>query len=126
MKQRGKTHYNIVEFICEYANDISSLPTDVYADSTAYIIEDGNFYILNHNKKWLRKKSQEESNLEQKVKNLEQINSNLISENIMLKEESENSRFQFASPLKWLTVVIWNLHPHRIFLTKNPFFLTKL
>lgn len=99
--QKGKVHYNVVEYICEYSTDIDLLPKEDFVGSTAFVIEDGTTFILNHNKEWVRKKTVFEENLEKDVENLMQLNydltttnNDLISENILLKAENENIKNQ--------------------------------
>ena len=51
----GKIHYAINHFVCDTANDILDLPVDlIWVGSTAYIIENGDTYMFNGQKKWVK------------------------------------------------------------------------
>lgn len=111
--QSGHATYGIKEYICDTITDIDSLPIDDKAGSTAYVIEDGNTYILSHSHEWKKKKtftngSSEE--LETKVEELEKqiftlttANESLVTQvqeltesNIILTNEKVNLESQKA------------------------------
>ena len=51
----GKIHYAINHFICDSASDIPDLPIDlIWVGSTAYIIDSGDTYMFNGQKKWVK------------------------------------------------------------------------
>lgn len=48
-----KPFYNAASFICDFQSDVENLPTNRGTGSTAKVLENGNFYILNSNKEWI-------------------------------------------------------------------------
>ena len=48
-----KPFYNAASFICDFQSDVANLPTNRGVGSTAKVLENGNFYILNSNKEWI-------------------------------------------------------------------------
>ena len=54
MSINGKPAYGVAEYVCDYTSDIEKLPTNCSAGSTAYIIEDGSYYIMNSLKEWVK------------------------------------------------------------------------
>lgn len=53
INRSNRPFYNMAEFLCDYETDVASLPTGVGAGSTARVVENGNFYILNNQKLWV-------------------------------------------------------------------------
>ena len=49
----NKAIYGTVKFLCDYQSDVANLPNNRKPGSTAYVIENGNRYILNSNKEWV-------------------------------------------------------------------------
>ena len=49
----NKALYGTVKFLCDYQSDVANLPNNRKPGSTAYVIENGNRYILNSNKEWV-------------------------------------------------------------------------
>lgn len=45
--------YNAADFLCDYESDVANLPTNRGAGSKAYVIENGNRYILNNQHQWV-------------------------------------------------------------------------
>lgn len=56
LRQGGRVDYNYKEFFVDTEADIASLPTDntVCPGSVAYVIDNGQVYILNNEKKWIK------------------------------------------------------------------------
>lgn len=48
-----KPFYNAASFICDFQSDVANLPTNRGVGSTAKVLENGNFYILNSEKQWI-------------------------------------------------------------------------
>lgn len=53
INRSGKPFYNMAEFLCDYETDVASLPISCGPGSTAKVVENGNFYILNTLKQWV-------------------------------------------------------------------------
>ncbi len=53
INRSNKPFYNMAEFLCDYETDVASLPTNVGPGSTAKVVENGNFYILNNQHEWI-------------------------------------------------------------------------
>lgn len=52
---RGKRpFYNVAEFICDYQSDVANLPTHKGPGSVAYVVENGNKYVLNSQHQWIK------------------------------------------------------------------------
>ena len=51
--------YGIQKFVLDTDSDITNLPVDIKPGSSALIINSSNIYVLNHEKKWIKIKSNE-------------------------------------------------------------------
>lgn len=51
--RENKPFYNMAEFLCDFQTDVASLPTNCGPGSTARVVENGNFYILNNQFQWV-------------------------------------------------------------------------
>lgn len=54
VNRSGKPFYNMAEFLCDYDTDVASLPTSCGPGSTAKVVENGDYYILNNNHEWVK------------------------------------------------------------------------
>lgn len=52
-KQDGETVYGIKDYILDTPLDISDLPTNVKAGSSAFVISTSDKYMLNGHKRWV-------------------------------------------------------------------------
>lgn len=52
-KHDGEVLYGIKEFLLDTQDDLSQLPTNVKAGSTALVISSGALYMLNGSKQWI-------------------------------------------------------------------------
>lgn len=43
----------MAEFLCDYVEDVKMLPVSCGPGSTAKVVENGSFYILNNQKQWV-------------------------------------------------------------------------
>lgn len=97
ISQSGHVSYGIKEYVCDTLADLNLLPVDGKAGSSAYIIEEGLTFILNHKGEWKEKKNfnkgaSEElkvqiEKLELQIEDLTSANNALIAENTFLREE---------------------------------------
>lgn len=53
IKERDQKKYNIKEFILDDESEILDLPTDIGVGSLAYVIDSGNFYMINSKQEWV-------------------------------------------------------------------------
>lgn len=49
----NKIIYGAIHFLCDYQSDVANLPTNRKPGSSAYVIENGNKYILNSDHEWV-------------------------------------------------------------------------
>lgn len=49
----NKPFYGATEFLCDYQSDVTNLPTNRKVGSRAYVIENGNRYVLNSEHIWI-------------------------------------------------------------------------
>lgn len=91
--QNGHVSYGIKEYVCDTTADLSALPIDGKAGSTAFIIEDSTTYILNSKGEWKKKKnfnnggSNEE--LEAEIEALQAQNAELTAANEQLTKGNQ-------------------------------------
>ena len=50
----GKRAYYTHEYIVDTPSDIANLPTDVKPGSKAFVISDSTYYMMNHQKQWIK------------------------------------------------------------------------
>lgn len=49
----GKPVYGLYEYVCDYAEDYKTLPTNCAVGSRAFIIENSKVYMMNSSRKWV-------------------------------------------------------------------------
>ena len=55
VKQGGRTDYNYKEYYLDTASELSSIPVDSCCPgSVAYVISNGEIYMLNNQKVWVK------------------------------------------------------------------------
>ena len=52
ISNRGKVGYNVQKFIVDLETEIAELPVDGAPGSFAFVIENGNRYMLTNSKEW--------------------------------------------------------------------------
>lgn len=52
IKENNRQKYNIKEFVLDNEEEVLNLPIDVEVGSLAYVINSGNFYMINSKKEW--------------------------------------------------------------------------
>lgn len=50
----GKPAQSVFEYVCDSADDVENLPIDCAMGSTAFIIENGDVYMINSQKEWVK------------------------------------------------------------------------
>lgn len=49
-----KVRYGQKEFVVDFESDVATLPTNCEPGSKALVIETSQYYMLNHNKQWVK------------------------------------------------------------------------